>query len=390
MNTMFGAHQNPSYRCPPPATRCTFPPFKSIGLCSDFRNLTDAALPSLTSPSNSSNPLNQTWSFDYTGRNRTEFLVHMTWSMKEPNATNEALVPYDYPFFTSVTTRHDDAIGGASSFSMTAVRLTDITKFDMKASRPPPFEMLQSELYLCEKSYEEMVYSDGTLRYGKVNSVCLAPVRNETYLWNGENEQQVLYYRSGADGGAGSTEYTLRANTAFRLFGFLGEALEMSWGAVSGTPQLRSDFGPYSMGYYLNQADLGKLMGDIAVSVTAQIRGGEQQGDNKATAWVNGTALGAETYIHVRWAWLALPLGETALATALLAVTIFVSRRQPLLKESVIALLANGIDGWHPENTSVRGGGPHHLRRELDAQARTMRATYELETAGWVRFRREQ
>ena len=250
--------------------------------------------------------------------------------------------------------------------------------------------MLQSELYLCEKSYEDVVYSDGTLQYGKVNAARLAPIRNETYLWNGENEQQVLYYRSGADGGAGGTEYTLRANTAFRLFNFLGGALEMSWGAVNGTPQLRADFGPYMMGYYLNQADLAQLMGDVAASVTSQIRGGEQQGDNKATAWINGTALGAETYIHVRWAWLALPLGEAALTAALLAVTILVSRRQPLLKESVIALLASGIDGWHPEKTCNRAGGPHHLRRELDAQARAMWATLEPEPAGWVRFRREQ
>ncbi|KAI1496874.1 hypothetical protein F5X99DRAFT_424102 [Biscogniauxia marginata] len=58
------------------------------------------------------------------------------------------------------------------------------------------------------------------------------------------------------------------------------------------------------------------------------------------------------TYWHVRWGWITLPVMEVLLAALLLAITIMWTSNQPLFKSSALALLYHGFDR-HDEAESL-------------------------------------
>jgi hypothetical protein len=61
---------------------------------------------------------------------------------------------------------------------------------------------------------------------------------------------------------------------------------------------------------------------------------------------VNGTAIAEESYVRVRWQWIALPAFLELASLALLVLTIIHSRREgvPLWKSSALALIYHGVD----------------------------------------------
>lgn len=79
-------------------------------------------------------------------------------------------------------------------------------------------------------------------------------------------------------------------------------------------------------------------------------------GGNQNAITITGTAYVEETYIHVRWEWLILPLIETLLTAGLLLTAIIVDRRSGylLLKASSLGLFFHGIGEWVPGDLKGR------------------------------------
>lgn len=69
-----------------------------------------------------------------------------------------------------------------------------------------------------------------------------------------------------------------------------------------------------------------------------------------------GTAHYDEVYIQVRWYWLILPVMETILTglRLLLGISIKICRNEPLFKNSVLAYLVYGLEGWEKGEINVR------------------------------------
>lgn len=82
------------------------------------------------------------------------------------------------------------------------------------------------------------------------------------------------------------------------------------------------------------RSSLHNMTNNIAKTITNQIRS-NSGGDNFNATVTTGHANFDETYIHVRWLWMVLPLAEAILATVLLSLSIFITRGHPLLKTSV-------------------------------------------------------
>ena len=77
---------------------------------------------------------------------------------------------------------------------------------------------------------------------------------------------------------------------------------------------------------------------NIADTLTAQLQTAGK--DITMASAAEGRARHRETYYHVRWPWIVVAVAEVVATAVLLGVSIFLTRRQPLLKASSMALLA--------------------------------------------------
>lgn len=85
-------------------------------------------------------------------------------------------------------------------------------------------------------------------------------------------------------------------------------------------------------------------MGSLAKAMTTFIR---SPGNPNATEHVEGGAYRQETYVHVQWAWMALPGLLVAASIVILLATMFKNESNGALpwKTSSLALLFHGLDG---------------------------------------------
>ncbi|MDV3160343.1 MAG: hypothetical protein Q8787_02570, partial [Sweet potato little leaf phytoplasma] len=108
--------------------------------------------------------------------------------------------------------------------------------------------------------------------------------------------------------------------------------------------------------------DLAPTFERIAASMTEQVR------TSTSSYMVPGLAIHDETYVRVRWGWMAFPLITLALSIIHLVVTILVNRKvgAPLWKASSIALLFHGVDLQNPAQTEI--DAMNRMAKEKTAQ----------------------
>jgi hypothetical protein len=85
--------------------------------------------------------------------------------------------------------------------------------------------------------------------------------------------------------------------------------------------------------------DLGALMETVAVSLTDYIR-------NISSTPQYGTVWGEETYVHIRWLWLILPMTLAPMSLFFLLSTIWISSRRDVKvwKSSILATIFHGLE----------------------------------------------
>ena len=117
--------------------------------------------------------------------------------------------------------------------------------------------------------------------------------------------------------------------------------VNLTVGISSGTTYFDSDIvQTFYWDYYEYSNGLEKAMSDLATAMTVAFRS-----FNGAVA-VRGQAFSFETYVHVRWGWIALPALVVLLTGIFLAAAILKSRqsRTKLWKSSALAMLFHGLD----------------------------------------------
>ncbi|KAI9738733.1 MAG: hypothetical protein M1834_008238 [Cirrosporium novae-zelandiae] len=129
---------------------------------------------------------------------------------------------------------------------------------------------------------------------------------------------------------------------ASSLVGFWSIFPDLFNGTVYGSPASPPFYSSDTMQAFRSSAEslgrMQKLFTNLATSMTNNIR--EEGGANST-----GTAWKTETYIHIRWQWLILPVSLLMLSLVFLIITMLVSNKQniPVWKSSQLALLFHGL-----------------------------------------------
>ena len=115
---------------------------------------------------------------------------------------------------------------------------------------------------------------------------------------------------------------------------------------------------------FANSQDVNQTLSKLTTSMTEAIRTG-----SNATA-VYGQVLVSKTYIHVRWAWLSLPLATMLLTCGLLLIVAIQCRNKdiPIWKDDPLPLLLHRLDGLdYSMLTDNKRSGPSDLENLVRA-----------------------
>lgn len=208
-------------------------------------------------------------------------------------------------------------------------------------------------LFPCVKTYNVSVLQ------GNFVSHELRSWRNETGF-NISNSDVILSPpRSAVSNTTANTTFSLNYLTAENLVYFLQPAFTGSANySESGTPSYSTD-----VMEALNEAEnMTQLMDNVAASMTNYIR-------NVSSIGEHGTAWELETFVHVRWAWLVLPLALAPLSFLFLLSAIWISGHHNIKvwKSSSLATVFHGLE--HPPKPDVA----INRRSEMEELARGLR-----------------
>jgi hypothetical protein len=137
-----------------------------------------------------------------------------------------------------------------------------------------------------------------------------------------------------------------------------------------------------TLGPWVWHNGVDRAIRNVATTVSSLIRNNDL-GDNMNEQMFEGTAWETEAYFIVRWAWMAVIMLETLCVTVLLAMTIVISWKDGLVKDSNFALLVHGLEGWDSLSVSKP-----ETTRSLDRLAKGMTAMLEAGDDGVLKFRK--
>ncbi|KAI1081460.1 hypothetical protein F5B20DRAFT_65613 [Whalleya microplaca] len=374
INGATGSVFKPYFKCPAPASRCQWGIFTTLGVCTDFRDVTDVAVYNC-GPQDQYGAINCTYSFpEMVDFDNLRDPMVMTWTQENEGGAGDSTMLFQSQFRASVSS--NNRLG---SFMAVNASKDGLPTRAHNGLAPPAVNVYSSTFEWCTQTHHNSTSSQSSINSGSMISEALTEI--------GGNEGNLM----------GTEYYTYVANSTGLYFNitempilslpaYLGTLL----GATVRHNIYRPDSSPESslleMGFALQNSDLKTVITNIGDTLTNQIRS-NNPGDNNNASLIMGTAFFEEPYIHVRWGWMILPLGDVALAALLFTISTIITRKQPLLKDSVIALLVNRLDGWSGEELGVSG---QQSQAKLDDLAETMLAKLKNDGQGRLRFVREQ
>ena len=133
--------------------------------------------------------------------------------------------------------------------------------------------------------------------------------------------------------------------------------------------------------------DLKNLMNNLADRMTDALRNLYSIPAAESDASSLGDVYTTQTYVHVTWPWLILPVGLVLASCAVLLAAVIESSRYRAVvwKSSSLAVMFHGIDGRVSENGS--GGNVHSMyRKEMEMAAEEMKVRLAERRDGAIRL----
>lgn len=207
---------------------------------------------------------------------------------------------------------------------------------NVTAMMPMP-TLTECSLYYCEKQYSPISYSPGlqeNFQLNVLNMRSLIPMIDEFQLSDDRNYDVVeLRSPNGSKHLSENSSYHIDWLTATDLGFALNQTLNFNY--------YNSNFPLGYMGLtkFINRSDIGLSLESLSNSLTDTMR------QSVKGYMIPGQAYSFETFIEVRWLWIILPLCAVLGTVLLLIGTILANKRQHmiLLKSSIIPLLAAHI-----------------------------------------------
>jgi hypothetical protein len=345
------------------ASSCTFPEFVALGMCSKCEDVTartkqkchapeisifldTTAEPLGEIPTNCSYQTPNNFSFDFeefdsprvSGDNPVFGMNH--WSLR-PRVMNLAL-DSRIPTFDIQT-----PIGSFAAINYT----TEVTYAISNATVPPPKpSVTECTVYFCERQYAASSYLPGDRNNGPMHVVDTQQLTPTEALGDPRFTSNRPVHFAPPNGSA-----TLSKNSSYsidlRTFGHFADTMASFFNSTTQFGGAVSTSTVLKLGTILRMDNLNRLLDSMSISVTDTFR------MNPLCHEIRGKAFREETFIHVRWPWIILPVIVTLGSIALLLGTAIESkhRKAVLWKCMVLPLLATHLDTT-PENriASVR------------------------------------
>ena len=330
-----------------PTGNCTFPDYASLGICSQCRNVSSLI---------GNRCVNYDASYaDPVGYN-TKGCINQT---SLPNGL----------FLQKAKRTHYIAISASGASHIlntdeldgyqTSLVNISILVLNTKTPNQPDISGLQNAtgvlaydcvLSLCAKTY------NGRVSLGKFTE----DVQNEYYIGNrytAKNSPNTTIPQGHLPDGSNHT-FGISFKAASGLTEIMSKQLNGTGGMASASQLWTTDV---INAIFVNGAtNVNRTMINIATAMTNNMR-------RKSGTPVLGQALTPETYIHVRWLWLLLPLAMVILATVFLALTIQQSHRSgiPSWRSSALAVMVHGVGTLEAD---ALGSGSNHREKSSELE----------------------
>jgi len=348
MNSLRGATFENFYTCPQKATRCSWDNITTFGVCSTWnhntsvassgcdilthsapRNSTFASCNYTLSNTQSGNPLLADAANPYTG------ILTYRIPSKEHDSGNTVFTSLFHPGPYVMNTEFGEFVAWRASQRPSATNFTSVEDFVA-----PNAEMFFGSFFWCSRTFSKITVTSASgsgsgsgqkITYGSSSSERLRLVSITNV-----SSSRLYSYEGVTNKGL---KYSLEDGTYEGLTSYLTSLLDSSSEDILLSLANGKTLDTGTLLY--QQPDLSNATSSIADTLTNVLRS-TSLGENFNATDVAGRGWFDETYIRVRWIWILPPVAETGLVVILFVVTVVatVSRRTPLLKESVLAYLA--------------------------------------------------
>ncbi|KAI0550462.1 hypothetical protein F4679DRAFT_203230 [Xylaria curta] len=392
-SVLAGSIRGPYYRCPEAASRCIWDDFSTLAVCSHFQNVTETLSYSCDFEDN------------YT---KSSGSGNVTCTCHYPDDTTFAKgIPNNSPLkFTnyflngmlsagSITGKQTNINSTATIASVWTVHFTPHAELPMPQPRDfdSSVNFLQAfqswffyrpksyvlDFYWCNKTFRNVTTSKSGLTAELAASTPWKACsrfpeeidENERgcYSWSKGNTDVIIIdpelptqYLYSSDP---ASQYKISLHTFQHMIWFMQARIESLLNFV----------------FKNKGVDAEAFTADIAEALTEYML--RPQGSNLNVTTVTGYMIVSEAYIHTEWIWLLLPIFEVLFTVFLLIVTIIITRHQPILKNSVLALLIHGLSGWSREE--LRVPEPEELST-LEKLMKGQRAIFKRDQYGVFKF----
>ncbi|KAI0842302.1 hypothetical protein F5Y06DRAFT_259489 [Hypoxylon sp. FL0890] len=381
INGAIGPASKPYFTCPEPANRCEWDSFTTLGVCPTFADVTDVAVPTCSPEDNEGN-LNCTYSFPGILDFDNSSALVMSYNQENLGGAGPTTMVFQSQF-TQSNSAFSARLGSFMAVNVSSNVYPTMTHSGLV---PPPVQVYSGTFSWCAQTFRNVTGTqtdvNATSRLSESLTFNSASRSDDGYTDSGQiNNTMGAHYYSYVSNSTGLL-YNVSEMAVFTLPSYLHTLLS----ATVKHNIYRDDVGPENqlleMGFALQHLDLENVITGIAETLTNQIRS-SNPGDNYNASTITGKAYFKETYIHVRWGWMSLPLAEVVLTAFLLGLSIAITRKQPLLKDSVTALLISRLYGWSDDELDVSGA---LTQEKLDDLAEKITTKLEVGDVGRLKF----
>ncbi|TID20949.1 hypothetical protein E2P81_ATG05579 [Venturia nashicola] len=366
VNGIVGRVSVPDFECPQEADSCHWSPFTTLGVCGQCEKVTDSVTYNCSQPFRASGTI--LCDYDVPGVSSSDVSgpgFHMMYDPQLAEPYNSSML---FKSFGS------DGSQGIITIKIPSDAIIGVSK--NATANAPPYEIEHCTIDWCARSFPNVTAVPGRIERNESTFEYLTAVR-------------------GIQDNLGTEVLELRANSTGMKFNVTRQSYNVMWGFITGLVNNATKIKQISIkrtdtsgsvldfGGYLYNSNISKVIDDIAVTVTNQIR--SQSQDNLNATMMQGEVRVKETYVKVRWPWLILPLLETILATILLISSIIMNGKTPLWKSSMVACLVHGLDGWNDDELIVQG---HESVGSLNRLAQGMKVTLTENDEGFLKLKR--
>ena len=356
------------------STKCEYPDFVTMGICNRCEDVTTQASQSCKPLSNKyylsqafyDTPLNCTMT------SPSGFQMNSEFNFYDSEVYNTSLYFTPVPW-TSVPTFYDDnhPLFGiertlVAFFGAKFPRYVFYTRENATTPLPKP-AMTECAAYFCEQRFtrNNFTVNDRRLRVTETQPLFVNYSIQHDLGYYPVNTLVSLHPPNGTETLSSNSSYGIDFNTYEALRSLMSDIFN------------QTDFlGSYDEGGTFQAAstlwntdDISSAMESMTTSMSNEIRSNSPQREE-----IRGTAFETETYIHVRWPWIILPLADVFLSIILFLSTAITSRssRTILWKSSALPLLVARLQTNPNHNL-----GPLRNVDDLDHIAKQIRVTIE-------------